>query len=75
MGGGGCLEEIVLNSVGNERCDGSPQFSSSPTGVLQKGASVSLSNSGSGDENKMNLEEACLGDDDRLGSAHVASSF
>ncbi|KAL8160429.1 hypothetical protein V2J09_001966 [Rumex salicifolius] len=77
---GGPLGEVVLNNnAGNEGWDGSPQLSSSPTGILQKGASLSLSNSGSGDENKTTVEEACIGDDDDdednlLGSAHDASS-
>ncbi|XP_021717972.1 growth-regulating factor 1-like [Chenopodium quinoa] len=85
---GGPLGEVLnntsnitsaLNLKGDQRCDGSPQLGSSPTGVLQKSTFVSLSNSSSAGspraENKKTLEGANLCDD-ILGSAvHASSTF
>lgn len=67
----------ALNLI-SEGWDGSPQLGSSPTGVLQKSAFGSLSNSSSGSssiaENKKGNEGASLCDD-VLGSSLASSSI
>ncbi|KAH7523762.1 hypothetical protein FEM48_Zijuj06G0046500 [Ziziphus jujuba var. spinosa] len=75
-GGGECKNPSVLNLM-TEGWDSSPPLGSSPTGVLQKTAFVSLSNSSAGSspraENNKTHEGASLCND-LLGSNLVASS-
>ncbi|GMH14862.1 hypothetical protein Nepgr_016703 [Nepenthes gracilis] len=75
-GAGGAYKGTSALNLMNVGWDGGPYLGSSPTGVLQKAAFVSLPNSSSGSspvaENK-NREGASLCDD-LLGSAHASSA-
>ncbi|KAB5526565.1 hypothetical protein DKX38_020412 [Salix brachista] len=71
-----CKSSSALSLL-REGCDGSPQLRSSPTGVLQKSAFCSLSNSSSGSspraESKKNNDTASLYED-VVGSTIASSS-